>query len=470
MSSQAEARPVKSFVPLALLFAAIELAVLAAIVHFGGRFGGAGGGDSSTFTKLAEQGMAVAVGASFFFGFLSSLTPCVFPMVPITVSIFGATESTSRLRGAALSLTFVLGIATLFTPLGVASAMSGKLMGSALSNPWVLSGIAVVFFALASSMFGAFEMTLPSSLNNKLSTVGGVGFKGAFILGLVMGLVAAPCTGPFLTGMVLWIATTKNVLLGSVAMFSFAMGLGVLFFLAGTFAMNLPKGGAWMMGIKWGSGVVLAYMALSYLRDGFPVMKKLAQSGTTYGVIAGVVLLVGLILGNLHVIAERRKSPIADQSKRLKLLSILPSIVGIFAFISWLNLVPQGDLVKSAMACPANAAAINWETKEEEAVAKAKEAKKPVVIDFGAEWCKACKELDEMTWPDHCVRQELSRFTAIKVDATDDDNPEVKRLSAKYKVVGLPTVVVLGSDGTEKARFNQFVKPDQFQAAVKDIN
>jgi thiol:disulfide interchange protein DsbD len=467
-STQAQARP-SQFLPLALLFAAIEMAVLAAIVHFGGRFGGAGGGDASTFTKLAEQGMALAVASSFFFGFLSSLTPCVFPMVPITVSIFGASEAQSRLRGAALSATFVLGIAALFTPLGVASAMSGKLMGSALSNPWVLSGIALVFLALASSMFGAFEMALPASLNNKLSTVGGVGFKGAFILGLVMGLVAAPCTGPFLTGMVIWIATTKDVLLGSVSMFSFALGLGVLFFLAGTFAMNLPKGGAWMMGIKWGSGVVLAYMALSYLRDGFPVLKKLAQPGTAYGVVAGVLLFAGLVLGNLHVIAERRKSPIAEHSRRLKLGSIAPAIAGIFAFISWIQLAPKGSLVNEALACPASASEIRWETKEADALAKAEQAKKPVLIDFGAEWCKACKELDEMTWPDHCVRQELSRFVAVKVDATDDDDPETKRLSAKYKVVGLPTVVVLDSSGQEKARFNEFVRPEKFVPAIKEI-
>jgi thiol:disulfide interchange protein DsbD len=469
-ATSAQARPVKQFLPLALLFAAIEMAVLAAIVHFGGRFGGAGGGDSSTFTKLAEQGMAIAVGASFFFGFLSSLTPCVFPMVPITVSIFGATEATSRLRGAALSATFVLGIATLFTPLGVASAMSGKLMGSALSNPWVLTGIALVFFALASSMFGAFEMTLPASLNNKLSTVGGVGFKGAFVLGLVMGLVAAPCTGPFLTGMVLWIATTKNVVLGSVSMFSFALGLGVLFFLAGTFAMNLPKGGAWMMGIKWGSGVVLAYMALSYLRDGFPVVKKLAHPGTTYGVVAAVVLFAGLVLGNLHVIAERRKSPIAELSKPLKLWSIVPAIVGIFAFISWIQLANVSIVSEAYAACPATASEVRWETKEADAIAKAKAAKKPVIIDFGAEWCKACKELDEQTWPDHCVRQELSRFVAIKVDATDDDDEETKRLTAKYKVVGLPTVILLDSEGNEKARFNKFVPPPELVPAAKGVD
>jgi thiol:disulfide interchange protein DsbD len=209
-----------------------------------------GGSESGGFAGiLAKHGAIVAVLASFGFGFIASLTPCVYPMVPITVSIFGATEAKSRWRGAALSATFVLGIAALFTPMGIVSALSGKLMGSALSNAFVVVGLAILFTALAASMFGAFELALPSGLNNKLSTVGGVGFKGAFVMGLVMGLIAAPCTGPFLTGMITVIATSKNVWLGSASLFSFAMGLGVLFFIAGAFAVNLPKGGAWMMGI-----------------------------------------------------------------------------------------------------------------------------------------------------------------------------------------------------------------------------
>ncbi len=157
----------------------------------------AGGSDSNQFKDILEKhGAIAAVLVSFAFGFLASLTPCVYPMVPITVSIFGATEAKSRLRGAALSGAFVLGIATLFTPMGVVSALSGRLMGSALSNMWVVISLTVLFTALAASMFGAFELALPSSLTNKLSTVGGVGFKGAFIMGLVMGLIAAPCTGP----------------------------------------------------------------------------------------------------------------------------------------------------------------------------------------------------------------------------------------------------------------------------------
>ena len=416
------------------------------------------GSETGKFQEILEShGAFVAVLASFGFGFVASLTPCVYPMVPITVSIFGAPEAKSRLRGAALSATFVLGIAALFTPMGIASALSGKLMGSALSNAYVVIALAVLFLALAASMFGAFELALPSGLTNRLSTVGGVGFKGAFVMGLVMGLIAAPCTGPFLTGMVTVIATSKNVALGSAALFSFALGLGVLFFVAGTFAVNLPKGGAWMMGIKWISGVGLAYMAFAYLRDRFEVVRDLiAHPSTTFGIAALAVLVIGLVLGGVHVAAERRRSPIAHLSKPMKLASILPAVAGAAMFISWLTL-------------PAPGGEIEWVASEEEGRAKALADGKPVLIDFGASWCTACKELEHKTFPDPAVRAEAQRFVAIHVDASDDENEDTKRLSEKYKIVGLPTVIMLDKGGNEIVRFNEFVPPDKFVAAMKKV-
>lgn len=419
-----------------------------------------GGSDTGRFQQILEtHGAFVAVLMSFGFGVIASLTPCVYPMVPITVSIFGATEAKSRLRGAALSGAFVLGIAALFTPMGVVSALSGKLMGSALSNQWVSIGLAALFLALAASMFGAFELALPSSLTNKLSTVGGVGYKGAFVMGLVMGLIAAPCTGPFLTGMVTVIATTKNVALGSAALFSFSLGLGVIFFIAGAFAVNLPKGGAWMMGIKWVSGVGLAYMAFSYLRDKFePIRKLVDHPSYGFGAIAGAILLVGLVLGIVHMVAERRKSPIAHLSKPMKLASILPAVAGAAMLFSWLNLNHAANT---------DAPEIVWMTNEEAALAKANAEGKPLLIDFGAEWCTACKELEHQTFPDPTVRTEAQRFVALRVDATDDEDKTVVRLKDKYKVVGLPTVIMLDKSGKEVVRFNEFVKPDAFAAAMK---
>jgi thioredoxin:protein disulfide reductase len=420
-----------------------------------------GAGSNRFGDLLREHGPIVAVLASFGFGFIASLTPCVYPMVPITVSIFGATEAKSRLRGAALSGVFVLGIAALFTPMGVIFAISGKLMGSSLSNMWVVIGLALLFTALAASMFGAFELALPSGLTNKLSTVGGVGFKGAFVMGLVMGLIAAPCTGPFLTGILTVIAESGKVALGGFALFSFSLGLGVLFFLAGAFAMNLPKGGAWMMGIKWVSGVGLAYMAFSYLRDRFePVRHLVAHSSTTFGVVAGVLLLAGVGLGIVHIIAERRKSPIAHLSRPMKLASIVPAIAGVVMFVTWVG-APRG--------VDTSTAPIAWLSSYEAGQAKALAENKPVMIDFGAEWCIACKKLEKRAFADPRVRAESQRFVAIRIDATDDDVVDTQPLQKKYKVVGLPTVIMFDPTGKEMGRINDDVPAERLLAEMKKV-
>jgi thiol:disulfide interchange protein DsbD len=438
------------------------------------------GSDTSAFKRLAGKGIIFVIGGSFVAGLVASLTPCVFPMVPITVSIFGATEAKSRLRGAALSLAFILGIATLLTTLGVVAALTGGLMGAAMAKWYVQVGIAVVFFALAASMFGAFEMRLPSGLNNKLSSVGGVGFLGAYVLGLVMGLVAMPCTGPFVTGMAIAIGETKDVALGAISMFSFSIGLGMIFFLAGAFAVNLPKAGAWMMLVKWGSGVALAFFGLRYLALAVPAMTKLAHPGTIYGAIAAVVLAAGCVLGGIHIAAEKRKSKIAHLSKRMKLMSIVPAIAGLYMFVTWVGMprhesivpeayatiaAPDGKCLEGQDRTPDNKCvwkAISWVDKESAGIETATAAKKPVVIDFGANWCTACKELEEHTFPDPRVRAEASRFVAIKVDA-------VKALQKKYKVVGLPTVVLLDASGKEAARFTEFVPPERFSEALKKV-
>jgi thioredoxin:protein disulfide reductase len=436
--------------------------VLVPVLAWAGNCLDGGGSDTGRFQEiLTRHGAAVAVLASFGFGFLASLTPCVYPMVPVTVSIFGATQTKSRLRGAALSGAFVLGIATLFTPMGVVSALSGKLMGSALSNAWVILGLVFLFVALSASMFGAFELALPSSLTNKLSGVGGVGFRGAFVMGLVMGLIAAPCTGPFLTGMVTVIATTKSVALGSAALFAFALGLGVLFFVAGAFTVNLPKGGAWMMGIKWVSGVGLAYMAFAYLRDRFvPVHRLVDHPGYAFGGVALGVLLVGAGLGAVHILAERRRSPIARLSRPMKLASIVPAVAGAAMLFSWLHL--NHDVV----ADDPNAPMIAWQRSEREAVALAAAEGKPLLIDFGASWCIACGEIDTHTFPDPKVRAEARRFVPLKVDLSDDDE-EAQRVRAKYGVTALPVVLLVDARGNQLVRFNEPVTAEKLYTAMK---
>ena len=427
-----------------------------------------GGSDTGAFQRYLAKGAALALGACYVGGVATSLTPCVYPMIAITVSIFGAKEAKSRWQGAMISATFVLGIVCLFTPMGVVSAMTGKGFGSQLGNPWVVGLLAVVFITLAASLFGAFEMALPASLNNRLSSVGGAGYRGAFLLGLVCGLVAAPCAGPIVVGVLGWVATTRNVALGSAAMALYGLGLGTLFFLVGAFAFNLPKAGAWMMGIKWVGGVCLAYMAFAYIRDALPpdLLHKVAHADTLYGVIGMVVLAAGLALGGIHVAAERRRSPIARLSKPTKLASIVPAIAGVFMVMSWY----QASSASAGATAASGAAALSWETSEPVAIAKAAEQHKPVLIDIGATWCGACKELEEKTFPDPKVRAQGQRFVALHVDATDDDDPAVAHVREKYHVTAaLPVVLLLDSRGQEAKRFTEFVPPERFAEALATV-
>src|SRR5208282_3503276 len=181
----------------------------------------------------------------------------------------------------------------LFTVLGVGAAKSGALFGSLLSNKYVVGFIAAVLLALAASMFGAYELALPSSLNNRLATVGGICFGGAFVLGLVSALVAAPCTGPVLGGILIWIAASHRILFGTGIMFSFAVGLGVPFFLVGTFAVSLPKSGSWMLGVKWFFGVMLTVLALYFLRTAFPSMVSFVRRDTMFLTVSLALLAAG---------------------------------------------------------------------------------------------------------------------------------------------------------------------------------
>ena len=223
------------------------------------------------FSQALQGGSYLgALGLVFVAGLATSLTPCVYPMIAITVSVFGARQAESRGRAALLSTMFVLGIAALFTPLGVASALTGSAFGSALSSPWVVGSLAALFAVMALSMFGLFDIALPSALQNRLANAGGFGVRGAFVLGFVNGFIAAPCTGPVLAVLLTWVATTGNVAFGALALFVYAIGIGVLFWVVGTFAITLPKSGRWVEWTKSAFGIAMLALAFYYLRGILP--------------------------------------------------------------------------------------------------------------------------------------------------------------------------------------------------------
>lgn len=220
-------------------------------------------------TAMAEQGLWGVLLLVFIAGLLSSLTPCVYPLIPITIGIFGARQASSKLHGFLLSLTYVFGIALTYAIMGVIAASVGTVFGSAMQNPWLLGGIAVLFFALGLSSLGVFDFRLPGGLQNKLGQAGGVGFGGAFVMGLVAGIIAAPCVGPIVAGILLYVAGQQDMVLGFVLLLVYALGMGVLFLVLGTFSSllnKLPRAGTWMEGVKTLFGIVFIAMAIYYLR------------------------------------------------------------------------------------------------------------------------------------------------------------------------------------------------------------
>ena len=415
---------------------------------------------AGAFAEAVAKGPLYVALATFVSGFLVSLTPCVYPMVAITVSVFGAKESKSRSHSVLLSAAFVIGIVCMFVPLGVFAAMTGKAFGSVLSNTWVVIGISALFLVMAAAMFGAFELDIPGSLKNKLATIGGGGYLGAFSLGLICGPIAAPCTGPFLTGILAWIAQAQNPSMGGLVMAAFALGLGVPFFLVGAFAMQLPKSGRWMVHIKSVLGLILCVVALYFLANVFPELRfapGVNLSWWIYGLGVGA-LAIGVLLGAVH-----RSFQGFLEEKVAKGVGVLLVVGGAFLLLQ-AKLQPNASLSWHGHADNA----VGSVNALEQAKLQAKAEGRPMLVDFTAAWCAACKELDKVTFADDAVKQEAGRFVAAKVDASDDETPGLDQVMAEYKVVGLPTVLLLDSQGREVRRFTDFVDAPRFVDALRE--
>lgn len=407
---------------------------------------------SAEFTAALEAGnWALALPLIYLVGLATALTPCVYPMIAITVSVFGARQVKTRAEGATLSLVFVLGMATLFTPLGVIAGYTGGLFGEWSGSPWVLIPMAFLFAVMATAMFGAFELNLPPALQNKLAQVGGTGYGGAFALGMVSALIAAPCTGPGFLALLAWIGQTGNVALGAGATFTYAIGLGTLFFFVGTFATSLPKSGAWMEHVKSIFGVVMLVMAIYYLRNLIGLDELITHD---WVMLAGgsALLLVGLGLGAIHLDFH-----VPDPKIRArKSLGIALSVVGSYTMLGWLV---------------APAAGLEWREDFQTAIAEARESGQPYIVDFGADWCGACGELERNTFTDERVMAEGGRFIAVHVDMSPSVITEEKRqLLASYTTGrGLPVVVFHDSEGNEVRRVLEFVEPDEFLEMMREV-
>ena len=434
---------------------------------------GSQGGLASKLEGALAQRSLLAFLLVFLGGVLTSFTPCVYPMIPITISYIGG-RSRHRAHGFFLSLFFVLGIAIMYSALGLIAASTGSIFGAALQSTTVLIVVAAIFAAMGASMLGAFDLALPSGLQGRM-TAGAQrgGVLGAVLMGMVTGLVASPCVGPVLVVLLTFVAKTGSLLLGFWLLFVFACGLGLLFLVLGTFAgalSALPGAGAWMETVKRVFGVVLIGMAIFYMRT------VLGPSVTR--VALGVYMVfVGVFSGALTPLPE------SPAKGRLfgKSIGVLLLLAGAVIFVLWLagvaglptrasHAIPSGSR-PAEIGAPGTVATHPgpvWHVNDEAALAEAKAAGRPAMQDFYADWCAACVELDEKTWSDPAVIAEAQRFVALKMDFTKRDAFS-KAATARYGVRGMPTVVFYDGQGNEVSRFFGFRGPQEVLALMRSV-
>ena len=400
-------------------------------------------------------------------GLITALTPCVYPMIPIVVGVFGARdERVSKAKAMLLATVFVLGICTLYSTLGVVFGILGKAsgFGSLLAKPAVVIPLVAFYLLLALWMLGVFELDLPQGFKSKLNRVGGKGYRGAYGLGLVAGLTAAPCTGPFLADVLITVgktaaggSTAEAAVFGFSTLFAYGLGLGLLFWIVAVFSVSLPKSGRWMEWVKSVAGIAILAVAVYFLRPLFPgLTDAFGRSPALLGVSVALVI-VGVAMGAVHL------SYHGSVSARIrKLAGVVVAVVGISGGVHWL-LTPDRHLP--------------WETDEQTAFAKAKAEGKGVMIDFSATWCLPCKEL-EITFSQSAVYDGITKnFVPLKFDVTHGTDAD-DELQERYGASNLPAVIFLRVDqvdpsalhtghGIELARVNKYLDEGQFLKVLK---
>lgn len=401
--------------------------------------------DSDASDYFEEKGLLLSIIIIFLGGLALNLTPCVYPLIPITISFFGGMsygqESSKQSKGKSIvmGIFYALGMSATYSSLGLFAALTGSLFGNALQNPIVIIIVALVFIALSLSMFGLYEIRIPQKLA-LAANQNRAGYIGAFIMGLLVGFIAAPCIGPFVLSLLVYVGKLGSPFYGFLLFFVLSMGLGFPYIILAAFSSSLnklPRSGEWMIGVKLIFGFILIGMAINTMSPIIPTN------------IFSIFYPAYIISAGLYMIIFDNKGLNSKGYTKFKYILAIAAVI----YGTWLL---KPDKVT---------AEVEWHSAAslEEIQTIIETNKKPVIIDFYADWCAACKELDKFTYTEKEVAELSKSFTTIKLDFTKSDEKK-EAIKEKYNVKGLPVVVFMTADGKElkDIRLTGFEEPEEF--------
>ena len=390
-----------------------------------------------------NRSLLVVLMIVFAMGLALNLTPCVYPLIPITMGYFLA-QKESR-SPVILAVMYVLGLAITYSIIGTLAAFGGAMMGSLLAHPATLIFFAALMLALSLSMFGLYEFKLPDALTQ----VGGgsrSGALGALIMGLTMGIVAAPCVGPFVVSLLSFVAQSGSVFIGFITFFFLALGLGLPYLFLGIFSNKisaLPRSGEWLNGIRVFFGLALIGMSIYFVQ---PLLS---------GKLSNLILPVYMILAAIYYgVIDSAGLSVKWFSRFKVILAMLALALGI------LMLKPSASQLDE----------LSWEKYNDTKLEMVLQAGDPVIIDFYADWCNPCKELEHITFADPEVIEVLKDFVRYKVDLTVV-NDSTNAIKEAFEIPGVPTIIFYDKNGNEREdlRLNGFEKPEKFLKRLEKL-